>query len=102
VRRAGEPGAHEARGGVERLLGPGDRLAELPVAAPAHVPGRGDAIAEGRAARRDVPEEVARDHVGGVALCGLAELLALLDGDQPARRALVVDGAQERCARVVQ
>ena len=59
VARAGEPGAHEARGRVERLLGPGDRLAELPVAAARDVAGRLDAVAERRAAGRDVLEEVA-------------------------------------------
>jgi hypothetical protein len=102
VRRAGEPRAHEGRGGVERLLGPGDRLAELPVAPAAHVAGRTHAIAERRAAGRDVGEEAPRDHVGRVALRGLGELLALRDGRQAASRACAVDRAEQRGARILQ
>jgi DNA helicase II / ATP-dependent DNA helicase PcrA len=93
---AGEPGAHEARGRVERLLGPRDGLAELPVAPALDVAGGDDAVAEGRAAGGDVLEEVARDHVVGVALRGARELRALLHEGQIARRALRVDGAEQR------
>jgi hypothetical protein len=101
VRRAGQPRAHEARGGVERLLGPGDRLAELPVAPAAHVASRAHAFAERRAAGRDVGEEAPGHHVGRVALRGARELLALGDGGQAALRALGVDRAQQRGADVL-
>jgi hypothetical protein len=102
VRRAGQPRADEARGGVERLLGPGDRLAELPVAAAAHVARRADALAERRAAGRHVREEAPGHHVHRVALRGPRELLALRDGRKAALRALGVDRAEERDARVLQ
>ena len=78
--RAGQPGAHQAVGGVEWLLGPGDRLAELPVALALDVAGGVDAIAERRAAGRDVLEEPPRDHVVGVALRRARELSVLADG----------------------
>jgi hypothetical protein len=96
VARAGQPGAHQARGRVERLLGPGDRLAELPVALALDVAGGVDAIAERRAAGRDVLEEPPRDHVVGVALRRARELSVLADGGKAARRALRVDGAEQR------
>ena len=98
--RAGQPGAHEALGRVERLLGPGDRLAELPVALALDVSGGADAIAERRAAGRDVLEEPPRDHVVGVALGGARELSALAHQGQTARRALGVDGAEQRGAAI--
>jgi hypothetical protein len=100
MRRAGQPRAHERRGSVERFLGPGDRLAQLPVAAAAHVPGRAHAIAERRAARGDVGEEAPGHHVGRVPLGGARELLALLDGGQAAGGPLGVDRAQQRGADV--
>jgi hypothetical protein len=96
VARAGQPGAHQAAGRVERLLGPGDRLAELPVAAALDVPGGVDAVAERRAAGRDVLEEPPHDHVVGVPLCRARELCALADRGKIARRALGVDGAEQR------
>jgi hypothetical protein len=94
--RAGQPGTHQAVGRVERLLGPGDRLAELPVALAPDVAGGVDAIAERRAAGRDVLEEAPRDHVVGVALSRARQLSVLADGAKTAGRALGVDGAQER------
>jgi hypothetical protein len=96
VARAGQPGAHEAVGRVERLLGPGDRLAELPIALARDVAGGVDAIAERRAAGRDVLEEAPRDHVVGVALRRARELSALADDGKTARRALGVDDAEQR------
>jgi hypothetical protein len=96
VAGAGQPRAHEAVGRVERLLGPGDRLAELPVAATLDVAGGLNAVAEGRAAGGDVLEEASRDHVVGVPLRGTRELRALLDDRETAGRALGVDGADER------
>jgi hypothetical protein len=96
VARAGQPGAHQAVGRVERLLGPGDRLAELPVALTLDVPGGVDAIAERGAAGGDVLEEAPRDHVVGVALRRARELSALADGGKTARRALGVDDAEQR------
>jgi hypothetical protein len=95
VARAGQPGAHQAVGRVERLLGPGDRLAELPVALALDVAGGVDAVAERRAAGRDVLEEPPRDHVVGVALRRARELSVLADGGQTASRALGVDGAEQ-------
>jgi hypothetical protein len=100
VARAGQPRAHQAVGRVERLLGPGDRLAELPVAPAGDVAGGVDTIAERRAAGRDVLEEPSRDHVVGVALGRARELRALADGGQTARRALDVDGADQRGAAI--
>ena len=94
--RAGQPGAHQAVGRVERLLGPGDRLAELPVALALDVARGVDAIAKGRAAGRDVLEEAPRDHVVGVALRRARELSVLADGGKTARRALGVDDAEQR------
>ena len=94
--RAGQPRPHQAVGRVERLLGPGDRLAELPVALALDVAGGVDAIAERRAAGRDVLEEPPRDHVVGVALCRARELSVLGDGGKTARRALRVDCAEQR------
>jgi hypothetical protein len=91
---AGQPGAHQAVGRVERLLGPGDRLAELPVALALDVAGGVDAIAEGRAAGRDVLEEAPRDHVVGVTLRRARELFVLADGGQTASRALGGAGAE--------
>jgi hypothetical protein len=96
VARAGQPGAHQAVGRVERLLGPRDRLAELPVALTFDVAGGVDPIAERGAARRDVLEEAPRDHVVGVALRRARELSALADGGKTARRALGVDDAEQR------
>ena len=92
---AGQPRAHQAVGRVEWLLGPGDRLAELPIAPTRDVAGGVDAIAERRAAGRDVLEEPPRDHVVGVSLGRARELSALADGRKTARRALGVDGAQQ-------
>jgi hypothetical protein len=100
VFRAGQPGAHERVGRVERLLGPGDGLAELPVALALDVAGGVDAIAERRAAGRDVLEEPPRDHVVGVPLGRARELAALADRGQTASRALGVDGAQQRGASI--
>jgi hypothetical protein len=97
---AGQPGAHQAVGRVERLLGPGDRLAELPVALALDVAGGVDAIAEGRAAGRDVLEEAPRDHVVGVTLRRARELFVLADGGQTASRALGVDGAEQRATAI--
>ena len=94
--RAGQPGAHQAVGRVERLLGPGDRLAELPVALARDVAGGVDTIAERGAAGRDVLEEAPRDHVVGVALGRARELPALADDGKTARRALGVDDAEQR------
>jgi hypothetical protein len=97
---AAEPGAHEAGGRVERLLGPRDRLAELPVAAPLDVAGRVHAVAERRAARRHVHEEVPGDHVVGVALRGARQLGTLAHGRQVAGGALRVDHAEQRGAAI--
>jgi hypothetical protein len=96
VAGARQPRGHEAAGRVQRLLGPGDRLAQLPVAAVGDVARRGHAIAEGRAAGRDVAEELADDHVVGVALRRFGELSALAHEGKTARRALRVDGAEQR------
>jgi hypothetical protein len=96
VAGAGQPRLHEGRGRVERLLGPGDRLAELPVAAVGDVARRLDAVAERRPTRRHVLEEPPRDHVVGVALGRARELRALAHGRQAAGRALRVDGAEQR------
>jgi hypothetical protein len=93
---AAEPGAHEAGGRVERLLGPRDRLTELPVAPAVDVAGGVHAIAERRAARGDVLEEVTRDHVVGVALRRARELRAPVHQRQAAGRALRVDDAEQR------
>ena len=92
---AGQPGADQRVGRVERLLRPGDRLAELPVALARDVAGGVDAVAEGRAAGRDVLEEAPRDHVVGVALGRARELSALADGHETARSALRVDSAEQ-------
>jgi hypothetical protein len=100
VARAGQPRADQAVGRVEGLLGPGDRLAELPVALALDVAGGVDAIAERRAAGRDVLEEAPRDHVVGVALGRARELSVLTDGGKAAGQALGVDGAQQRGAAV--
>jgi hypothetical protein len=97
---AGQPGAHQRVRRVERLLGPGDRLAELPVAPALDVAGGVDAVAERRAAGRDVLEEAPRDHVVGVALGRARELSVLPDGGETARRALRVDGAEQRGAAI--
>ena len=97
---AGQPRAHEAVGRVERLLGPRDRLAELPVVTGRDVAGRLDPIAERRAAGRDMAEEAPHDHVVGVALRRARELSALADHGQTARRALGVDAAEQRGAAI--
>ena len=96
---AGQPRAHEAVGRVERLLGPGDRLAELPVAAALDVAGGLDAVAERRAAGRDVLEEAPRDHVVGVALRGARELRALAGRPGRPRAARSASMAQSSAAR---
>jgi hypothetical protein len=95
MRRAGEPRAHEVGGGVERLLGPGDRLAEGPVGSPVHVAGDIDTLAQGRPVRRDVGEVPAHDHVVGVALGGDGELGVLANDGQPVRCALSADRAHQ-------
>ena len=100
--RAVEPGGHEARWAVERDLRPGERFAEAPVAAAAQVAGRTHAIAQRRAAGRDVGEELAGDHVGGVPLGGSGELGVLADDRQAARRTLGVDDAEQRGTPVLQ
>jgi hypothetical protein len=100
VRRAVQPRADELRGGVQRVLRPRDRLAERPGAAVVDVAGGEHALGERRAARGDVGEERARDHVVGVALGGECELRALADRGQTARAALGADDAQQRGAPV--
>ena len=96
MRRAAEPRAHEGGGRVERLLGPGDRLAELPVAPAVDVAGGVHPIAERGAAGRDVLEELPRDHVVGVALRRARQLRALAHQGEIAGRALGVDDAEQR------
>ena len=100
MRWAAQPCLHELVRGVEGILRPGDRLAELPRGAAGHVAGRAHPLRERRAAGGDVGEERARDHVVGVALGGEGELRAVADGSETARAALGVDDAQQRGAPV--
>jgi hypothetical protein len=100
VRRAVQPRLDELGGGVQRVLRPGDGLAERPCAAVADVAGGEHPLGQRRAARGDVGEERARDHVVGVALRGEGELRALADRGQTARAALGADDAQQRGAAV--
>jgi hypothetical protein len=100
VRRAVQPRLDELGRGVQRVLRPGDGLAERPCAAVAHVAGGEHALGQRRAAGGDVGEERARDHVVGVTLSGEGELRALADRGQTARAALGADDAQQRGAAV--
>jgi hypothetical protein len=80
MRRAVEPRAHQPSGAVERLLGPPDRLAEVPVGSAGRVAGGLHAVAERGAAWRDVSQVPTGDHVVG----GEGELSVL--ADEPQRR----------------
>jgi hypothetical protein len=100
VRRAVQPRLDELTRGVQRLLRPRDGLAQRPGPAVAGVAGGDHALGERRAARGDVREEGARDHVVGMTLRGDGQLRALPDRGQTARAALGADDAQQRSATV--
>jgi hypothetical protein len=94
MRRTGKPRGYEVGGAVQRVLGPADRLAELPVGPPGHIARDRHPVAQRQAVGRDVVEVPPDDHVVGVALRGDGELSALADRRQPACDALGTDHAQ--------
>src|SRR6185312_4018873 len=75
VARAVHPGDHDAAGGRDLALAPGDVLADGPVAVRLDVAAGLEAVGERRAVRGDVGEEVLRDHARRVGGGGLGEAL---------------------------